>query len=198
LKISDIPLMGNLALYPTVEILDRLHPPVGQEWHYPIPIEFSLEDLKLAADGNLVTRVVYLEQPRDTLVGPATPDDPQPYFNVGSREDPLKVADYLGRAVAIVHIGSRQPDPTGDDEFFVGESPVPAPAIGALQLGARPQTHARAAQVSYDAPAAARPVARSYPRTTIPSSRRRSKSKPSKVPAFNLMQSNLLESLKTQ
>lgn len=187
-KISDIPLMGNLALYPTIEVIDRLHPPAGQKWKYPVPVEFSIEDLKLAAQGNLVTRVVYLEQPREALAGPATPAEEQPYFDVGPKEDPLKVADYLGRAIAVVHIGSRQPDPNGDDDFYLYSPPVEA---AGMSFAPKRQGLFSVSPVGFDAPIPTRPASRESFEDRFGRGPRQRKTAPGKVPAFNLTPSDL-------
>jgi hypothetical protein len=112
LKVTNIPLNEGAELFPTIELLDRLCPPQGQELRFPIPIELTLEELDLAASGRYVTRVIYLEDPRTAL--PAR-DDPerQRYYEIDSTLDPLAVADRIGRPMAILRIGSRVP--TSDD-----------------------------------------------------------------------------------
>jgi hypothetical protein len=62
--------------------------------------------------GRFVTRVIYLEDPNNPLPTRDTPGF-QRYFDVASGEDPLKVADRLGRPLAILRMGSRTPDVTG-------------------------------------------------------------------------------------
>ncbi len=64
LRVTDMPEFPDVEVYPSIEILDRLHPPAGQEANYPIPIVLSAADLKEAIDGRMVTRVIYLEDPK--------------------------------------------------------------------------------------------------------------------------------------
>jgi hypothetical protein len=95
-------------VYPTVEVIDRLYPPAGLALRYPIPVELTEEELNLAADGSFVTRVIYLEEPAQAL--PARQyDDEQAWVEAPSGADPLTVADEMGRPVAILRIGGRQP-----------------------------------------------------------------------------------------
>jgi len=48
LKISDMPEFPGVELYPTIEIFDRLHPPVGREAEFPVPIALSADDIQKA------------------------------------------------------------------------------------------------------------------------------------------------------
>ncbi|MCC6123809.1 MAG: hypothetical protein IT426_02515 [Pirellulales bacterium] len=142
LRVTGIPLAEGQEVYPTIEIIDRLFTPLGQEHRFSIPVELSEADLKLALEGKFVTRVIYLEDPRDAL--PAR-DDPrhQTWFEAAPGQDPLAVADSLGRPVAILRLGGRLPDASAgpDPRFFYGcppfvdyphvaaplERPTPAP-----------------------------------------------------------------------
>jgi hypothetical protein len=89
---------------------------------FPIPIELTLEELEMALAGKMITRAIYLEDPRTAL---PVPDDPlrQRYFEVAPGEDLLQVADRLGRPVAILRMGSRLPDDGGPDDAFLFGSP---------------------------------------------------------------------------
>jgi hypothetical protein len=124
LRVTGIPLAEGREVYPTIEIIDRLFTPLGQEHRFSIPVELSEADLRLALEGKFVTRVIYLEDPRDAL--PAR-DDPhhQTWFEAAPGQDPLAVADSLGRPVAILRLGGRLPDAsTGpESQFFYGCPP---------------------------------------------------------------------------
>jgi|GEM_PF-680818 len=123
LKITDIPRQEGLEVFPTVEVVNRLYPPRGMRTRFPVPIELTQEDIQLALSGRFVTRVIYLEPP--ALAFPER-EDPrgQRYFEVLPAEDPLRVADELGRPMAILRLGSRVPDADQLDEDFLYGSPA--------------------------------------------------------------------------
>ncbi|MBN2474115.1 MAG: hypothetical protein JXB62_05885 [Pirellulales bacterium] len=119
MRIMNIPMQPGLEVFPTVELIDRLYAPRGQQQRFAIPVELSQADIELALQGKFVTRVIYLEDPQRAL---PVRDDPaaQNWFDVGPHRDPLAVADALGRPVAILRIGGRLPDNTqGPDESFL-------------------------------------------------------------------------------
>ncbi len=123
-KVTDIPGEPGLELFPTIELVDRLYPPPGQALRFPIPIELTRSELLLAAEGRFITRVVYLEDP---LLAPAIARDneAQPWFEARPGEDPLVIADHLGRPVAIVRIGGRVPESNQPNPAFVYGGPEP-------------------------------------------------------------------------
>jgi hypothetical protein len=122
LRVTNIPLHEGVEVYPSVEVIDRLYPPRRTEHKFPIPIDITQEDLELAASGRFVTRVIYLEDPEAAL---PVAEDPaqQTYFEVRRGENPLDVADRLGRPMAILRIGGRVPDASGLDAAFLYGSP---------------------------------------------------------------------------
>lgn len=122
LRVSQIPLRPGLEVYPTIEVINRLYPPDGLATRFPIPIQISQEELDLAASGRFVTRVIYLEDPNAALPKREDPDE-QRYFDVGPSQDPLKVADQMGRPMAILRMGSRVPDVDGATGRFMFQSP---------------------------------------------------------------------------
>lgn len=109
-KVAGIPDHETDEVYPTVEVISRLHPPPGQAARFPIPIDVTREEIEMALSGRFVTRVIYLEDPNNAL---PLAEDPaqQRYFEVRPGQDPLRVADELGRPMAILRMGSRIPDP---------------------------------------------------------------------------------------
>ncbi len=125
LRIVGIPLAPGLEVFPTVEIIDRLYTPPSQQQRFAIPVELTLEDLRLALDGKFVTRVIYLENPRAAL---PVREDPQSqgWFEASPGRDPLAMADELGRPVAILRLGARLPGHgTGPDmQFLFGCPPL--------------------------------------------------------------------------
>jgi hypothetical protein len=108
-KVINIPRLTGVEIYPTIEVIDRLYPPPGQAVRYPIPIELQQDELEAAASGQFVTRVIYLEQP-DLALPVQDRKGAQRVFEVNPIDDPLEVADRLGRPMAILRMGSRIPD----------------------------------------------------------------------------------------
>ncbi len=108
LRIADMPEFPGVEVYPSIEILDRLHPPQGREADYPMPVVLTEADIREAINGHMVTRVVYLEQPQLAAVAldPLRREIPQ---SVNPADNALQEADKLGRPMIIVRIGGRTP-----------------------------------------------------------------------------------------
>jgi hypothetical protein len=122
IRVGNIPLHEGEEVFPTIEVIDRLYAPPGQERRFPIPVDLTLEDLRLALDGKFVTRVIYVEDPRQAL--PAHVPPGQNWFEAAPGKDPLAVADALGRPVAILRLGARVPaEPAAPSEEFLYGSP---------------------------------------------------------------------------
>lgn len=111
--VSGVPNQPEAEVFATVEVIDRLYPPCGKELRFPIPVELTDEEIKLAAGGAFVTRVIYVEDPNQALpIEQASFSESgkgQQWFEAVPGEDPLVTADLLGRPVAILRIGSRRP-----------------------------------------------------------------------------------------
>lgn len=123
--VLNIPGQIGQEVFPTIEVIDRLYAPAGQETRFPILIELTAEDLRLALQGKYVTRVIYLEDPEQALPAPANVAG-QPWFEVPPGRDPLVVADALGRPVAILRLGGRVPQQAEmhDPQFLFGCPPL--------------------------------------------------------------------------
>jgi hypothetical protein len=122
-RVTEIPGQPGLELFPTVEVVDRLHPPPGQMLRFPIPVELTQDELVSAAEGSYLTRVIYLEDP--SLALPLDEQDQQRWVEARPGEDPLVVADHLGRPMAILRLGGRVPEADEVDPAFVyGAPPV--------------------------------------------------------------------------
>ncbi len=138
-RVTGIPQRPGEEVYPTIEIINRLYPPIGEELKFPVPIELTQEDLQLALDGKFITRVIYLEDPRAAY---AQQEDPKTQYTVevSPRQDPLVMADRLGRPMAILRIGGRLPENVSqpDAEFLYHSPPLlrfrtsrtPLPVVG--------------------------------------------------------------------
>lgn len=125
-KISGIPQRQGFEVFPTVEVINRLYTPDGKESQFPIPVQFTQEDLEAALDGGFIIRVVYLEDPRNAIPLREIPGE-QTVYDVGQLQDPLHEADRLGRPMAIVRLGSRVPDVVlqqGEEGFGYGSPPI--------------------------------------------------------------------------
>ena len=137
-RITGIPFAVGAELYPSVEVIDRTYPPPQLATSYPIPINLDQEDLEAALDGQLVTRVIYLEDPQTALAVAETPTTSRA-VDVAEYQDALEVADRLGRPVAVVRIGSLTP-PQADallPQFFFGH-PAWAPIYQPDQIPTQP------------------------------------------------------------
>jgi hypothetical protein len=115
LRVTRIPYHEGEEVFPSIEVMDRLYPPLGQERRFPIVVELTLEDLELALAGNFVIRVVYVEDAAHAL--PAGEPNGQIVHDARAGEDPLQTADVLGRPVAILRLGGRVPLDGADDDW---------------------------------------------------------------------------------
>jgi hypothetical protein len=133
LRVTEIPIQEGLEVFPTVEVINRLYPPEGKKWRFPIPVQLTQEELGFALAGKYVTRVIYLEDPERPLPLSEQPGF-QRWFEVTPQQDPLQAADRLGRPMVILRMGSRTPNLDGPDlPFLFGCPPlVPAPPLGLL------------------------------------------------------------------
>ena len=95
-----------------------MHPPRGREIEFAIPLTLTEQEIDLALEGRLVTKVIYLEQPdrAQPLLGTtATRSRP-----AAPRENALAIADEEGRPMAIIRLGGRLPDANAPEPGFFG------------------------------------------------------------------------------
>jgi len=118
LRISDLADYPGLELYPTVELIDRLHPPRGRELEFAVPIILTAEEIDSALDGRMVTKVIYLEQP--DRAAPVRNSTASRTRAVQPRENVLQMADEAGRPMAIIRLGGRVPDAGALEMGFFG------------------------------------------------------------------------------
>src|SRR6476660_4269582 len=133
LKVGNLRNHEGQEVFPTIEVIDRLYPPPGQAARFPIPIELTQEELEYALDGRYVLRVIYLE---DVATAPPIRDEKgeQRVLEIAPGRDAMQAADWLGRPMAILRMGSRVPLPAEDQsQFFYQQPPVvvfdPPPVI---------------------------------------------------------------------
>jgi hypothetical protein len=171
MKITNIPGLAGVEVFPSIEVINRIYPPRGLEAKFAIPIHMSQREIEMAVQGSFVTRVIYLEDPTNALPVDE-PIDRQSTLDIGYNEDPLHVADQLGRPVAILRIGSRIPQLNAQTGRFMFSSPpiqiIATPLLPAANTNASttPAGFTRpAATRSAPTPrAAARPITFSFPR----------------------------------
>jgi len=156
IKLSNLVNFPHNDFYPSIELIDELHPPPGQAERFPIDIEFLQEELEWAARGRLVTKVVYLEQP-DRVPTRNLQDAPR-VTDVAQGENAVGHADLLGRPIAIVRLGGRLPDTHMPDPQFWG----PLPPVTLTQVAAPP-----AAQTQFLAPKPDAPPVQNRQRITV-------------------------------
>jgi len=136
LKISDLQDFPGVELYPTVELVDRLHPPRGREVEFAIPIIVTADEIAAALDGRLVTKVIYLEQPHREI--PVRSTTASRVRQARPRDNAFALADEAGRPLVIVRLGGRLPDASAPESGFFGtgapvklygKQPVPMEAV---------------------------------------------------------------------
>ena len=143
LRLRNLPELPGVELFPTIEVIGRLHPPNGQEHEYPIPVHIDRKDIDLAINGNLVTRVVYLEQPQ--FAAPFELDASTRNRDIEAAANALQEADRFGRPVLVLRLGGRLPSAQGEPLSFYGSGGTIARSVPSS-----------AAKASDDAQAAAR------------------------------------------
>lgn len=139
MKISKLPGRPAVEIFPTIEVIDRLHPPAGQKDAFPIPIAITNEDIDAALEGNLVTRVVYLEQPQ--IAAPFELDKQTGTTQLLKADNAITEADRRGRPVVIVRIGGRMPSPHGEPSSFYGTG---GPIAQSVRVDAAPGSKTQA------------------------------------------------------
>jgi uncharacterized repeat protein (TIGR01451 family) len=120
LRLSNITERPGAELFPVIEVVGHLHRPSEIDpAKYPIRVPFSDDELWDVLDrGRLVTKVIYLEDPEQAIPLRMAKDQ-IPLVTVNPTEDPLRVAQALGRVMAIVRIGGRRPSV---EEIQAGET----------------------------------------------------------------------------
>jgi hypothetical protein len=116
LKISGLPDVPGVEVYPTVELIDHLHAPAGSEQDFPVPLEITAADVEAASQNRMVTKVIYLEQP--DLAIPEPQENGLHTTDFTASTNLMQMADERGRPVAIIRIGGRMPDARNPDPAF--------------------------------------------------------------------------------
>jgi uncharacterized repeat protein (TIGR01451 family) len=113
-KITGLPNLPGVALYPTLEVRGTLHLPPGlQAATYPATFVLTDLDIERVLAGSLVTKVLYLEHP--DKAPPIATDKNRPLErDLPPRTDPLEASREFGRPVLVVRLGERE---LTDDEL---------------------------------------------------------------------------------
>ena len=127
LQLSEIENYPGVNLYPTIELVDVLHPPAGREDEFPIPVTITEDELDLAISGRLVTKVIYLEPAAEA--NPLLLDRQNPTLSVSPRDNVIQEADLRGRPMLILRLGSRTPVVNEDPAFFGNGAPLSPTAL---------------------------------------------------------------------
>ena len=135
LRLTNITERPGVELFPVIEVVGHLHRPAEIDpAKYPIRVVFSDEELWDVVDhGRLVTKVIYLEEP-EQAIPLKLPKDQIPVVTLNPTEQPLKVAQALGRVMAIVRIGGRRPTVEEINAGATGDAGLDAvAAVGAVR-----------------------------------------------------------------
>lgn len=162
MKIAGLEDLPGVEFYPSIELIDRLHPPTGREEDFPVDVPFTIEEFEWAANGRLITKVVYVEQPNrvPTTLLETTPR----IITIEPSRNALAEADALGRPIAIVRLGGRTPDPHRPDPAFFGPGgPVRVTPKGAEASARRSHAGARFSKNSPAQKGKVQPVSHEQP-----------------------------------
>ena len=118
LRIANMPEFPGVELFPSVEILDQLHPPAGKAADFPVPVQILQDEIESVLSGRMVTKVIYLEQPN--LAQLREQSNTIPVLTLSANRNLIAEADRIGRPMLILRIGGRLPDARQPDPAFFG------------------------------------------------------------------------------
>jgi hypothetical protein len=121
-KISDMPEFPGVELYPTIELLDRLHAPPQLAGEFAVPVELTAEEIEAVLHDRMVTKVIYLE--RQDLPRPNPQEAGVHITDFVPSVNLLQSATQMGHPVAILRIGGRTPAPNAPDDLLPPFAPV--------------------------------------------------------------------------
>ena len=125
-------------LFPTVELIDRLHPPAGRDAEFPVVLELTEADIEDYLNGQMVTKVIYVQPRNANYLDPVLTR--LPTTRVPLDANVMKEAVLRGRPIAVVRLGGRLPMLGEADAAFFGTGgrvAVPVPPEGFLNTEAR-------------------------------------------------------------
>ncbi|OAI48073.1 hypothetical protein AYO44_01335 [Planctomycetaceae bacterium SCGC AG-212-F19] len=110
-RLANLPQGKDAVIYPTVEVIGALQlPPPCCARNYPLPIVISEDDVDRVLAGAYITKLIVLEHP-DRAVPVASEKDRPMETKVHPHRNLLEEGWLVGRPMAVVRIGGRQPEP---------------------------------------------------------------------------------------
>jgi uncharacterized repeat protein (TIGR01451 family) len=108
-QLGNLPNHPGVSLFPTLEVYGSLHlGPKHNAGQFPLPLPLTEMDIASALAGNLVTKVIYLEDP-DRAIPTATQPGELLETQVLHERDLMREARARGRPIAIYRLGGRVP-----------------------------------------------------------------------------------------
>src|SRR5207244_4162061 len=105
LKLSDIPGMPGVDLYPTLEVVPANARTETFLAHSAVPVSFTNEDFEQVQAGNYLVKVIYLPYPQFQDLAAAGPDE-----IISSRlqpgADPIAEAHQRGNILLVIRMGN--------------------------------------------------------------------------------------------
>ena len=108
MKLRKIPKMAGIELSMTLEVRPSLPRTQSYVRHNAIPVDLTEEDIDQTANGNLITKVVYLPDPEFAEAVGNSSVETLVSFRLDPSVDPVAEADRRGAVLAILRIGNRE------------------------------------------------------------------------------------------
>jgi hypothetical protein len=131
LKLSDIPSLPGVDLYPTLEVVPANARTDAFLAHSAVPVSFTNEDFEQVQAGNYLIKVIYLPNPQFQDLAAAGPDE-----IVSSRlepgADPIAEAHRRGNILLVIRLGNidlelaNSPPLDAPSPFAPGHAMLPA------------------------------------------------------------------------
>ena len=110
-RLSNLPQGKDAVIYPTVEVIGALQlPPPCCAANYPLLVVITEDDIDRVLAGAYITKLIVLEHP-DRAAPVASDKDRPMETKVNPHRNLLEEGWLVGRPMAVVRIGGRQPDP---------------------------------------------------------------------------------------
>jgi hypothetical protein len=124
LKLTNIPGREGVELYPTLEVAPSLPRTDAYLAHTGVPVTFTEEDFDQVLAGNFVTKVIFLPDPEFQELALAGVEE-LVSTRLDPGVDPIVEADRRGAILAIVRIGNKDLQMSGQDEMLGAPGGMP-------------------------------------------------------------------------